>query len=92
MPSLFTISACAARVTVFDSGRQVSPSFSASRGVREGSVLSPTLFLVVMNPILLELSKRSCGPSVCGLYLGASSHADGIRILSTNISTDGACQ
>ena len=36
-----------------------------------------------MDPILLELSKRSCGPSVC---LGAFSHADDIRTLSTNIS------
>ena len=47
-------------------GRQVSPSFSVSRGVRQGSVLSPTLFMLVIDPILLELSKRSCGPSVCG--------------------------
>ena len=52
----------------------------------QGSVLSPILFLLVMDPILLELKNRSCGPSVCGLYLGAFSHADDIRTLSTNIS------
>ena len=39
-----------------------------------------------MDPLLLELRSRSCGPSVCGLYLGAFSHADDIRTLSTNIS------
>ena len=39
-----------------------------------------------MDPILLELSKRSCGPSVCGLYLEAFFHADDIRPFSTNIS------
>ena len=37
-------------------GRQVFLSFSVSRRVRQGSVLSPTLFLLVMDPILLELS------------------------------------
>ena len=67
-------------------GRQVSPSFSVCHGVRQGSVLSHTHFLQVMDPILLDLSKRSCGPSVCGLYLWAFSHADDIRTLSTNIS------
>ena len=67
-------------------GRTTSPAFAVSRGVRQGSVLSPILFLLVMDPILLELKNRSCGPSVCSLYLGAFSHADDIRTLSTNIS------
>ena len=67
-------------------GRQVSPSFSVSHGESQGSVLSPTLFLLVMDPILLELSKRSCAPPVCGLYLGSFSHANDIQTLSTNIS------
>ena len=66
--------------------RQVSPSFSVCRGVRQGSVLSPTLFLLVMDPILLVLNKRTCGLSVCGLYLGAFSHTDDIQTLSSNIS------
>ena len=34
-------------------GCHTSPSFSVSRGVRQGSVLSPTLFLLVIDPILL---------------------------------------
>ena len=40
------------------------------------TVLSPILFLLVMDPLLQELRQISCGPSVCGLYLGAFSHAD----------------
>ena len=67
-------------------GRTTSPAFTVSRGVRQGSVLSPILFLLVMDPILLKLKNRSCGPSVCSLYLGAFSHADDIRTLFTNIS------
>ena len=64
-----------------------SAPFQLSRGVRQGSVLSPVLFLLVMDPILLELKSKSCGLSLCGLYLGAFSHADDIRSLSTSIAT-----
>ena len=67
-------------------GRTTFPAFAVSRGVRQGSVLSPILFVLVMDRILLELKNRSCGPSVCSLYLGAFSHADDICTLSTNIS------
>ncbi len=62
-----------------------SAPFPIDRGVRQGSVLSPVLFLLVMDPLLLQLSSSSCGLSVCGLYLGALSHADDIRTLSTNL-------
>ena len=64
---------------------QTSPSFSVSRGVRQGSSI-PTLFLLVIDPILLELNRRSSGPSICGLYLGAFAHADDIPTLATNIT------
>ena len=67
-------------------GKETSSSFTISRGVRQGSVVSLILFLLVMDSLLLELRSRSCGPSVCGLYLGAFSHADDICTLSTNVS------
>ena len=64
----------------------LSPSFTLHRGVRQGSVLSPVLFLFVIDPILLELKSKSCGLSINGLFLGALSHADNIRTLSTNLT------
>ena len=42
------------------------------RGVRQGSVLSPVLFLLVMDPILLELQQKSYGLSVKGLFFQCS--------------------
>ena len=53
---------------------------------RMGSVLSPVLFLLVMDHILLELQSKSNGLNISGLFLGALSHADDIRTLSTNLT------
>ena len=64
----------------------VSSQFHIQRGVRQGSVLSPVLFLLVMDPILLELQSRSNGLNINGLFLGALSHADDIHTLSTNLT------
>ena len=64
----------------------MSPQFHIQRGVRQGSVLSPELFLLVMDPILLELQSRSSGLNINGLFLGALSHADEMHTLPTNLS------
>ena len=58
--------------------------FSINRGVKQGSVLSPVLFLLVMDPILLALKNKPCGLNICGLYLGAFCHADDIRTLASS--------
>ena len=60
--------------------------FSVNCGVRQGSVLSPLLFLLIMDPILQQLKSKSCGLSICGLYLGAFCHADDIRTLSSSLT------
>ena len=61
-----------------------SRSFSINRGVKQGSVLSPFLFLFVMDPILLTLKNKFCGLNICGLYLGAFCHADDVRTLASS--------
>ena len=62
-----------------------SEKFSISRGVKQGSVLSPTLFLVVMDKLTRFLRGSSEGLSVKGLYMGAALHADDLRISAPSI-------
>lgn len=55
-----------------------SPMFHLNRGVRQGSVLSPILFLVLMDDLLRSLEANKAGVSIEGLYLGGACHADDI--------------
>ena len=66
--------------------KTISFPFVIHRGVCQGSVLFTVLFLLVMDPILLELQTKSCGLNINGLFLGALSHADDIRTFSTNVA------
>ena len=68
-------------VCAVKSDGKVSSCFDVSRGVRQGSVLSPTLFLIVMDPLLRYLEASGAGLTVNGLYVGAYLHADDIRTL-----------
>ena len=60
------------------SGGQLSAEFTLECGVLQGSVLSPVLFLLVMNHLIRELEHNSLGPSVHGTYAGAFAHANDI--------------
>ena len=65
----------------------LSSSIALERRVLQGSVLSPTLFLMVMDPLLGELKHRSVGPSLKELNCGAFVHADDIRTIFTSRDT-----
>ena len=62
----------------------MSPSIPVHRGVQQGSVLSPTFFLVLMDKLLHQLSDERCGISICGLYLGVAAHADDVRTIASS--------
>ena len=64
---------------------QLNDQFTLQRGVRQGSVLSPILFLLVMDPLLREMESLGLGASFAGLYLGASAHADDVRTVTSSL-------
>ena len=55
---------------VVKSGSSLSHTFSVTHGIQQGSVLSPTFFLVVMDKLLNQLRECSTGTSFHCLYLG----------------------
>ena len=49
-------------------GNQLSRPISLYRGVRQGSVLSPILLLLVVDSLLTELANSATGIHINGLY------------------------
>ena len=62
----------------------LSRSYPVERGVKQGSVLSPALFLVVMDPLLSKLQSSGMGLSINNFYAGGFLHADDIRTVATS--------
>ena len=66
-------------------GSYMSEPFAICRGIRQGSILSPMLFNLVMDPLLSEMRSKSLGISINGLFLGAFAHADDLQTMASNI-------
>ena len=65
----------------------LSSPLTLERGVLQGSILSPVLFLLIMDPHLKSLQNKGLGPSVGDLYAGGFIHADDIRTISSSRAT-----
>ena len=65
----------------------LTPAFTLEQGVLQGSVLSPVLFLLVMDPLLQTLESCNLDPSISGMYTGAFAHADDIRTITSSLFT-----
>ena len=65
-------------------GGMKSTSFVITNGTRQGSVLSPLLFSVYLDDLLLELRKLQLGCHIGGCWFGALGYADERILLAPN--------
>ena len=63
-------------------GGVLSDYFSAVNGVKQGGVLSPVLYCVYIDDLLLALSKSSVGCYVGSNFVGALAYADDIVLIA----------
>ena len=60
----------------------VSASFQVKNGVRQGAILSPSLFCVYLDCLLSQLRDAGLGCHIGGTFLGAFGYADDVTLLA----------
>ena len=65
-------------------GGRRSASFKLSNGTRQGSVLSPLLFSVYLDDLLVQLRQLQLGCHIGGWWYGAMGYADDLILLAPN--------
>ena len=63
-------------------GSALSDGFGVSNGVRQGSVLSPVLFAVYLDGLLVELSSSGVGCYWACMFAGSFCYADDVVLLA----------
>ena len=63
-----------------------SRSFGMVNGTRQGSVLSPALFSVYMDDLLVRLRKSGVGFHLGGVFCGVAGYADDLLLLAPSRS------
>jgi hypothetical protein len=59
-----------------------SETFSVKNGVRQGAILSPSLFCVYLDTLLCQLRDAGVGCHIGGEFLGAFGYADDVLLLA----------
>ena len=63
-------------------GSERSATFRISNGTRQGSVLSPALFAVYLDDLILELRQLGLGCHMFSLWTGAVGFADDLLLMA----------
>jgi len=61
--------------------------FDISCGVRQGGVLSPILFAVYVDDIIVNLRESQLGCSINGVYIGCVMYADDLLLMSASLTS-----
>lgn len=61
----------------------LSTSFRISKGMRQGSILSPCLFNLFLNDLMLELSASDVGVRILDQKVNSCAYADDVTLLSS---------
>ena len=67
-------------------GNAMSGQFSVSNGVKQGGVLSPILFAVYMDGLLLRLKNSGIGCNIGNWFVGCLAFADDLTLLAPSLS------
>ena len=65
----------------------MSKEFDIRNGVKQGGVLSPLLFNIYIDVLLLQLSQGGIGCHIGKKYMGSFAYADDIVLLSPSVSS-----
>ena len=60
-------------------------SFGCLNGIKQGGVLSPNLFTVYIDELLMKLRSSGCGCYIDDTFVGALGYADDITRMSPSI-------
>ena len=66
-------------------GEVLLKPFSVHAGVRQGGVLSPFLFAVYIDDLIIRLKKSGIGLHIRGVFLGCLVYADDILLITNSI-------
>jgi hypothetical protein len=68
-------------------GRARSSRFPISNGTRQGSIASPDLWSVYLDPLLKQLRRLGVGCHVGNMFMGVMAYADDLILLAPNRAT-----